>query len=255
MCLFMKVLVALKHVVDPYVRIRIKSDESNVDLAGLKHSINPFCEIAVEEAVKMKEKGDVSEIVTVSIGGQSIQESLRKSLAMWADRSVHIQTDEPIEPLSVAKILAKIIDEEKPDAVMLGKQSIDGDNNQTPQMLAALLGWPQATFASKIFKEGDSVLVEREVDAGEETLKVSLPCIISTDLRLNEPRNVTLPNLMKAKQKPIDVKSIDDLGVDITARTKLLKVTEPAKRASGIRVSSVDELVEKLKNEAKVVAS
>lgn len=250
----MKVLVALKHVVDPYVRIRIKSDETNVDLAGLKHSINPFCEIAVEEAVRMKEKGDVSEIVTVSIGGASIQESLRKSLAMGADRSIHIQTDESIEPLAVAKILAKCVDEEKPDAVMLGKQSIDGDNNQTAQMLAAILGWPQATFASKMSKEGSVMTVEREVDAGEETLRVNLPCVISTDLRLNEPRNVTLPNLMKAKQKTVDVKELSTLGVDVTKRTKLLKVTEPPKRASGVKVSSVDELVEKLKNEAKVVA-
>lgn len=250
----MKVIVALKHVVDPYVRIRIKPDESGVDSVGLKHSINPFCEIAVEEAVKMKEQGHVSEIVTLSIGAMAVQESLRKSLAMGADRSVHIETDDHLEPLAVAKVLKSIIDDEKPDLVMLGKQSIDGDNNQTAQMLAALLSWPQATFASKVSIESGALLVEREVDSGEETLKVQLPCVVSTDLRLNEPRNVTLPNLMKAKQKPIDHKKIQDLAINIEPRTKLLKVTEPAKRTAGEKVSSVDELVDKLKNEAKVVA-
>lgn len=251
---YMKVLVALKHVVDPYVRIRILQDETNVDTTGLKHSINPFCEIAVEEAVRMKEQGKVTEIVTVSIGGASVQESLRKSLAIGADRAIHIQTETHLEPLAVAKVLQKITEEEKPDFVMLGKQSIDGDNNQTPQMLSALLAWPQATFASKItFDQGD-LIVEREVDAGEETLKVQLPCIVSTDLRLNDPRNVTLPNLMKAKQKPVDVKNIDDLDVDVAPRTKTLKVVEPTKRTTGEMVESVDALIDKLKNEAKVVA-
>lgn len=251
----MKVLVALKHVVDPYVRIRIKADETNVDTMGLKHSINPFCEIAVEEAVKMKEKGEVSEIVTVSIGSGTIQESLRKSLAMGADKAIHIQTEEQLEPLAVAKVLKKVVEDENPNFVMLGKQSIDGDNNQTAQMLSALLSWPQATFASKITVEGQNLLVEREVDAGEETLKVNLPCIVSTDLRLNEPRNVTLPNLMKAKQKTLEVKGLTDFAVDTSPKTKLLKVTEPPKRTSGEMVESVAVLIDKLKNEAKVVAS
>lgn len=251
----MKVLVALKHVVDPYVRIRIQQDGSDVNTVGLKHSINPFCEIAVEEAVRMKENGKITEIVTVSIGEASVQESLRKSLAIGADRAIHIQTDAQLEPLAIAKVLTKIIEDEKPEFVMLGKQSIDGDNNQTAQMLAALLSWPQATFASKITVENSALLVEREVDAGEETLRVALPCVVSVDLRLNDPRNVTLPNLMKAKQKQLDTKNIEDLNVDIIPRTKLLKVVEPTKRTTGEIVTSVDALIDKLKNEAKVVAS
>lgn len=249
----MKVLVPIKHVVDAYVCIRVKSDESGVDTAGLKHSMNPFCEIAVEEAVKMKEAGLVDEIITVTIGADMAQESLRKSLAMGADRSIHVKTNNMVEPLAVAKVLKALVEKEQPNFVMLGKQSIDGDNNQTPQMLAALLGWPQATFASKVSKEGDNFLVEREVDAGEETLQVELPAVLSVDLRLNEPRNVTLPNLMKAKQKPIEAIEIDTLGVDVKPRTETLKVTEPAKRTAGVMVSSVAELVDKLKNEAKVV--
>tara|TARA_R110000868_G_scaffold262401_1_gene520944 strand:- start:117523 stop:118275 length:753 start_codon:yes stop_codon:yes gene_type:complete len=250
----MKVLVPIKHAVDAYVRIRVKSDNTGVDTSGLKHSINPFCEIAVEEAVRLKEAGSVSEIITITIGGDTSQESLRKSLAMGADRSIHIKTVDAVEPLAIAKILKEIVSKENPDIVMLGKQTIDGDNNQTAQMLAALLNWPQATFASKITVAGENLTVEREVDAGEETLSVKLPAVVSVDLRLNEPRNVTLPNLMKAKQKTIEVIDIDSLGVNVTARTKTLKVMEPAKRSAGVMVSSVQELVEKLRNEAKVIS-
>ncbi|MFT7144060.1 MAG: electron transfer flavoprotein beta subunit [Alphaproteobacteria bacterium] len=250
----MKVLVPIKHVVDAYVRIRVKSDETGVDVANLKHSMNPFCEIAVEEAVRLKETGVVSEIITVTIGADNAGESLRKSLAMGADRSIHIKTAKLIEPLTVAKLLKEVVVKEKPECVMLGKQSIDGDNNQTAQMLAALMEWPQATFASKITVEGGQLIVEREVDAGEETLSVKLPAVVSVDLRLNEPRNVTLPNLMKAKQKTIDVIEVNILDVDITPRIEILKVTEPAKRKAGVIVASVQELVDKLKNEARVIS-
>lgn len=242
----MKVLVPVKHVIDANVRPQIKSDGSGVDLANVKMSINPFCEIAVEEAVRMKEAGTATEITLITIGSAKSQESLRKGLAMGADKGIHIETDEKLEPLAVAKVLAKITEDEKPEMVILGKQTIDADNNQTGQMLAALLGWPQGTFASKLTPGNDSIEVTREVDGGLENISLKLPAVVTTDLRLNEPRNVTLPNLMKAKQKPIETKLLADLGIDTSPRTKTLNVSAPEVRKAGIKVENISELVEKL---------
>ena len=240
----MKVLVAVKRVVDYNVKVRVKADNSGVDLANVKMSMNPFCEIAVEEAVRLKEKGIAKEIIVVSIGAAQAQETLRTGLAMGADRAVLVQTDVNAEPLAVAKILKALVEKEKPDLVILGKQSIDGDNNQTGQMLAALLGWGQGTFASKIEKTDGTLNVTREIDGGLETLSLKLPCVVTTDLRLNEPRYATLPNIMKAKSKPLATMTPADLGVDIAPRVVTLKVEEPAKRKSGIKVKDVAELVE-----------
>ena len=242
----MKVLVAVKRVIDFNVKPRVKMDGSGVDLANVKMSMNPFDEIAVEEAIRLKEKGVATEIVAVSIGPAKAQETLRTALAMGADRAILVQTDEEVEPLAVAKIFAKIVGEEQPGLVILGKQAIDDDNNATGQMLAALLGWPQGTFASKV-EIGDEATVIREVDGGLETVKLKLPAIITTDLRLNEPRYASLPNIMKAKTKPLATKSPGDYGVDVARRLETLKVTEPPKRQAGIKIGSVDELVGKLK--------
>ena len=242
----MKVLVAVKRVIDYNVKPRVKMDGSGVDLANVKMSMNPFDEIAVEEAIRLKENGVATEIVAVSIGPAKAQETLRTALAMGADRAILVQTDEEVEPLAVAKILAKIAEEEQPQLVILGKQAIDDDNNATGQMLAALLGWPQGTFASKV-EVADGVTVTREVEGGLETVKLNLPAVVTTDLRLNEPRYASLPNIMKAKSKPLATKSPGDYGVDVARRLETLKVVEPAKRQAGIKVGSVDELVERLK--------
>jgi electron transfer flavoprotein beta subunit len=249
----MKVLVAVKRVVDFNVKIRVKADGTGVETANVKMSMNPFDEIANEEAIRLKERGVAEEVVAVSLGEAKCQETLRTALAMGADRAIHVQTDAELQPLAVAKLLAKVVDREQPGLVILGKQAIDDDSNQTAQMLAALLGWPQATFASRLeFKDG-GLEVTREVDAGLETIAIGLPAVVSCDLRLNEPRYASLPNIMKAKRKPIDAVSPDDLGVDITPRLKTLKVEEPPVRKSGVRVASVAELVDKLRNEVKVV--
>ena len=243
----MKLLVAVKRVIDYNVKPRVKMDGSGVDLANVKMSMNPFDEIAVEEAIRLREKGAVSEIIAVSVGPQKAQETLRTALAMGADRAILVTSETDVEPLAVAKILKAVVDEEQPGLVILGKQAIDDDSNQVGQMLAALLGWPQGTFASKIEVDGDSVSVTREVDGGLETLKLSTPAIVTTDLRLNEPRYASLPNIMKAKSKPLANKTAADFGVDIAPRLETLKVVEPAKRTAGIKVGSVGELVEKLK--------
>jgi electron transfer flavoprotein beta subunit len=242
----MKVLVAVKRVIDFNVKPRVKMDGSGVDLANVKMSMNPFDEIAVEEAIRLKEKGVATEIVAVSIGPAKAQETLRTALAMGADRAILVQTEEEVEPLGVAKIIAKIAEEEQPQLIVLGKQAIDDDNNATGQMLAALLGWPQGTFASKV-EVSDAATVTREVDGGLETVKLNLPAVVTTDLRLNEPRYASLPNIMKAKSKPLATKSPGDYGVDVARRLETLKVVEPAKRQAGIKVSSVEELVERLK--------
>jgi electron transfer flavoprotein beta subunit len=245
----MKVLVPVKRVIDPYVRPRVKPDGSGVDLANIKMAMNPFCEIAVEEAVRMKEKGLVSgEIVLVSIGPAQAQETIRVGLAMGADRGILVQTDAPVEPLAVAKILAKIVEAEKPDLVITGKQAIDDDANQTGQMLAALLGWPQGAFASAVARDSDRLKVTREVDGGLQTVSLELPAVVTTDLRLNEPRFASLPNIMKAKKKPIDTKAPADFGVDITPRLSVVKVAEPKKREAGEKVADVDTLIAKLKS-------
>jgi len=249
----MKIIVPIKRVVDFNVKIRVKADQSGIELANVKQSMNPFCEIAVEEAVRLKEKGIVTEIVVVSVGPQQAQETLRTALAMGADRAILVQTDVNVEPLAVAKILKAIVAKETPNMIILGKQTIDGDNNQTGQMLAALLGWGQATFASKLEKTGEQITVTREIDGGLETLSLKLPCIVTTDLRLNEPRYASLPNIMKAKQKPLATMTPADLSVEVTPRVVTLKVTEPAKRKAGIKVKDVAELVSKLKTEAKVI--
>ncbi|ODT64311.1 electron transfer flavoprotein subunit beta/FixA family protein [Phenylobacterium sp.] len=243
----MKVLVPVKRVIDSNVKARVKSDQSGVDLANVKMSINPFCEIAVEEAVRLKEKGVASEVVVVSIGPAQAQETLRQALAMGADRAVLIQTDQDLEPLEVAKVLKAAIAEENPNVVIMGKQAIDGDNNATGQMLAALLDWPQATFASAVEISGDVAKVTREVDGGLQTIEVGLPAIITADLRLNEPRYASLPNIMKAKKKPLDVKEAASLGVDLKPHLKVLKVAEPAKRSAGIKVETAGDLVANLK--------
>src|SRR5690625_2570462 len=249
----MKVLVPVKRVVDFNVKVRVKSDQSDVDIANVKMSMNPFDEIAVEEATRLKEAGTVSEIVAVSCGVAQCQQTLRTAMAIGPDRGALVQTDVELQPLAVAKLLKALVDKEQPQLVILGKQAIDDDANQTGQMLAALLDWPQATFASKVEVSGDSVNVTREVDGGLETVSLKLPAVITTDLRLNEPRYVTLPNIMKAKKKQLDVVTPDELGVDVAPRLKTLKVAEPAARAAGIMVPDVATLVDKLKNEAKVV--
>ena len=249
----MKVLVPVKRVVDYNVKVRVKSDQSGVDIANVKMSMNPFDEIAVEEAVRLKEAGKASEIVAVSCGVLQSQDTLRTAMAIGADRSVLVETDVELQPLAVAKLLKAVADKEQPQLIILGKQAIDDDANQTGQMLAALLDWPQATYASKVEVDGDKVKVTREVDGGLETVQLSLPAIITTDLRLNEPRYVTLPNIMKAKKKTVDNFKPADLGVDVTPRLQTLKVSEPAGRAAGIIVPDVATLVDKLKNEAKVI--
>ena len=249
----MKVLVPIKRVIDYNVKVRVKADNSGVDLANVKMAMNPFCEIAVEEAVRLKEKGVVSEIVAVSIGPKTAQEQLRTAMALGADRSILVETDEEVQPLGIAKALKAIVDEEKPDLVILGKQAIDGDNNQTGQMLAALTGMPQGTFASEVDVADGKVKVTREIDGGLQTVELNLPAVVTTDLRLNEPRYASLPNIMKAKKKPLDTKTAADLGVDLTPRVTTVSVEAPAERQAGIIVGSVDELVEKLKNEAKVI--
>jgi electron transfer flavoprotein beta subunit len=249
----MKVLVPVKRVVDYNVKVRVKSDGTGVDIANVKMSMNPFDEIAVEEAVRLKEKGVVTEIVVVSCGVQKCDETLRTAMAIGADRAILVQTDVELQPLAVAKLLKALVDKEQPGLVILGKQAIDDDCNQTGQMLAALADLPQATFASKVDLTADSVTVAREVDGGSETLKLTLPAIVTTDLRLNEPRYVTLPNIMKAKKKPLDVVTPEALGVDVAPRIKTLKVSEPPKRGAGVKVPDVATLVAKLKNEAKVI--
>ena len=249
----MKILVPVKRVIDPYVNIRVKSDQTGVETENVKMSMNPFCEIAVEEAIRLKEAGKAEEIIAVSIGNQSCQETIRTALAMGADRGIHVLTEEKVEPISIAKILAKICESESPGLVISGKQAIDGDNNQTGQMLAALTDMPQGTFASKVEIDGDKVKVTREIDGGLQTVNLNMPAIITTDLRLNEPRYASLPNIMKAKKKPIDQKSPDDYVVDVTPRVSILKVIEPPKRQAGIKVENVGDLVEKLKNEAGVI--
>src|SRR5438093_886831 len=249
----MKILVAVKRVVDFNVKVRVKADGSGVETANVKMSMNPFDEIAVEEAIRLKEAGTATEIIAVSCGAQACQETLRTALALGADRAILVETDAELQPLAVAKLLRAIAQKESPEIVIIGKQAIDDDCNQTGQMLAALLGWPQATFASKIAINGDRAEVTREVDGGLETVAFKLPAIITTDLRLNEPRYASLPNIMKAKKKPIEPTTPDELGVDVTPRLVTLKVEEPAKRQGGIKVGSAAELVEKLKHEARVI--
>jgi electron transfer flavoprotein beta subunit len=249
----MKVLVAVKRVVDYNVKVRVKSDGTGVDIANVKMSMNPFDEIAVEEAVRLKEKGVVTEVIAVSCGPTQCQETLRTAMAIGADRAILVESTEELQPLAVAKLLKALVDKEQPSLVILGKQAIDDDNNQTGQMLAALAGLPQATFASKVELSADGASVTREVDGGLETLKLTLPAVITTDLRLNEPRYVTLPNIMKAKKKTLEVVKPADLGVDVAPRIKTLKVSEPPKRSAGIKVPDVATLVSKLKNDAKVL--
>jgi electron transfer flavoprotein beta subunit len=249
----MKVLVPVKRVVDYNVKVRVKSDGTGVDIANVKMSMNPFDEIAVEEAVRLKEKGAVAEVIAVSCGVTQCQETLRTAMAIGADRAILVETDAELQPLAVAKLLKALVDKEQPGLVILGKQAIDDDCNQTGQMLAALAGLPQGTFASKVELAGDKVNVTREVDGGLETVALSLPAVVTTDLRLNEPRYVTLPNIMKAKKKPLETVKPADLGVDVTPRIKTLKVSEPPKRGAGVKVADVAALVTKLKTEAKVI--
>ncbi|MGC9269073.1 electron transfer flavoprotein subunit beta/FixA family protein [Acidiphilium sp.] len=249
----MKLLVPVKRVVDYNVKIRVKSDQSGVELAGVKMSMNPFDEIAVEEAVRLREKGIATEIIAVSMGVAACQETLRTALAMGADRGILVETDVELQPLAVAKLLKALVTREQPRLVIMGKQAIDDDMNATGQMLAALLGWPQGTFASKLTIEGDTATVIREVDGGLETIALTLPAVVTADLRLNEPRYASLPNIMKARKKPIETLTPSDLGIDPTPRLTTLKVVEPAKRKAGIKVASVHDLVEKLRNEAKVI--
>jgi electron transfer flavoprotein beta subunit len=250
----LKILVPVKRVVDYNVKVRVKADATGVELANVKMSMNPFDEIAVEEAVRLKEAGIATEVVAVSCGLPACQETLRTAMALGADRAALVETDVELQPLAVAKLIKALADKEQPRMIILGKQAIDDDSNQTGQMLAALLGWPQATFASKVVIEGDTAKVTREVDGGLETVEISLPAVVTTDLRLNEPRYATLPNIMKAKKKPLDTVKPADLGVDVAPRMTTLKVVEPPKRQAGIRVADVAELVAKLKNEAKVIA-
>ncbi|SQH75935.1 electron transfer flavoprotein beta-subunit [Shewanella benthica] len=249
----MKVLVPVKRVVDANVKVRVNADNTDVDTANLKMAINPFCEIAVEEAVRLKEAGVVSEIVVVTVGPKAAQEQLRTAMALGADRGIHIQTEEALVPLSIAKLLNAVQKKEQAQLIILGKQTIDGDNNQTGQMLSALANIPQATFASEIKVDGDSLAVTREVDGGLQNVTISLPAVVTVDLRLNEPRYAKLPNIMKAKRKPLETLSIDDLGVSLKLHQTVLKVTPPAERKAGIMVASVAELADKLKNEAKVI--
>jgi electron transfer flavoprotein beta subunit len=247
----MKVLVPVKRVIDYNVKIRVKSDQTGVETANVKMSMNPFDEISVEEAIRLKEAGKAEEVIVVSVGPQQCQETIRTALAMGADRGILVQTDAVVEPLAVAKILKNLVEKEGPELVIVGKQAIDDDSNQTGQMLAALLGWSQATFASKIDLENTQVT--REIDGGLETLKVTLPAVVTSDLRLNEPRYASLPNIMKAKKKPIDNTTPEELGIDVNPRLTTLKVAEPPKREAGVKVETVAELVDKLKNEAKVI--
>ncbi|MBU3022755.1 electron transfer flavoprotein subunit beta/FixA family protein [Aestuariibacter sp. A3R04] len=250
----MKILVPVKRVIDYNVKVRVKADESGVDLTNAKMALNPFCEIAVEEAVRLKEKGVANEIVVVSIGDKACQEQLRTALALGADRAVHIEADPQLSSLHVAKLLHKLYEQEAPQLVILGKQSIDSDNNQTGQMLAALTGLPQGTFASEVVIEGNKINVTREVDGGLQTVTLTLPAIVTTDLRLNEPRYASLPNIMKAKRKPMDVKTAAEFGVDLTSKVHVVNVAPPAQRQGGVKVADVAELIAKLKNEAKVIS-
>ncbi|WP_405600322.1 MULTISPECIES: electron transfer flavoprotein subunit beta/FixA family protein [unclassified Pseudoalteromonas] len=249
----MKVLVPIKRVIDYNVKARVKSDNSDVDLTNVKMAMNPFCEIAIEEAIRLKEEGTATEVIAVTIGPKASQEQLRTALALGADKAIHIETDEKLESLHIAKLLAKVVAQESPELVILGKQSIDSDNNQTGQMLAALTDRGQGTFASKVVINDGKVNVTREVDGGLQTVALSLPAVVTTDLRLNEPRYASLPNIMKAKRKPLEVIAADSLGVDLTPRIQLMRVEEPAKRTAGIIVEDVAQLVEKLKTEAKVI--
>jgi electron transfer flavoprotein beta subunit len=249
----MKVLVAVKRVVDYNVKVRVKSDGSGVETANVKMSMNPFDEIAVEEAVRLREAGTASEVVVVSLGAAKCQETIRQALAMEADRGILVESEAELQPLAVAKCLKALVDKEQPQLVILGKQAIDDDSNQTGQMLAALLGWPQGTFASQVTLGDGTVQVTREIDGGLETVDLNLPAVVTTDLRLNEPRYAKLPNIMKAKKKPLDTLTPDDLGVDVTPRLQTLKVVEPPVRQGGVKVADVDALVDKLKNEAKVI--
>ncbi len=249
----MKILVPIKRVVDYNVKVRPLSDNSNVDLNNVKMSVNPFCEIAVEEAVRLKESGQATEVVVVTVGGDESQEQLRACLALGADRAILAQSETLLEPLAIAKVLVKIVNSENPNLIILGKQAIDGDNNQTGQMLAALLNIPQATFASELKIDTDKALVTREIDGGLQTISVNLPAVVTTDLRLNEPRYASLPNIMQAKKKDLDIQNVSDLGIDVSNRTSILSVELPPKREAGVMVESVEELVEKLKNEAKVI--
>ena len=250
----MKILVPIKRVVDYNVKVRPKADESGVDLNNVKMAINPFCEIAVEEAVRLKEAGSATEIIAVTVGAENAQEQLRTALALGADRAILIETDLEVEALGISKVLKAIVEKESPNLIIMGKQAIDGDNNQTGQMLAALMNYPQATFASELKIEGEKAVVTREVDGGLQTISINLPAVVTSDLRLNEPRYASLPNIMKAKQKPLEIIKSDDLGVDLNPRISTLKVSPPPEREAGIIVESVDQLVEKLKNEAKVIS-
>jgi electron transfer flavoprotein beta subunit len=249
----MKVLVAVKRVIDPNVKVRVKADGSGIETANVKMSMNPFDEIGIEEAIRLREAGTAEEVIAVSIGAKQVQETIRTALAMGADRGIHVATDEDIQPLAAAKLLKAVVDKEQPRLVILGKQAIDDDAGQTGQMLAGLLGWAQATFASKIAIAGEHATITREVDGGMETIKVKMPVVVTTDLRLNEPRYASLPNIMKAKKKPIEETSPADLGVDVAPRLTTLKVVEPDKRGAGVIVETVAELVDKLRNEAKVI--
>ena len=249
----MKILVPVKRVVDYNVKVRPLSDNSNVDLNNVKMSVNPFCEIAVEEAVRLKESGQATEVVVVTVGGDESQEQLRACLALGADRAILAQSEGLLEPLAIAKVLTKIVESENPNLVILGKQAIDGDNNQTGQMLAAMLDMPQATFASELKIEGDNAVVTREIDGGLQTISVNLPAIVTTDLRLNEPRYASLTNIMQAKKKDLSIQNVSDLGIDVSDRTSILSVELPPTREAGVMVDSVEELVDKLKNEAKVI--
>ena len=249
----MKILVPVKRVIDAYVSIRVKSDGSGVDTDNVKMSLNPFCEIALEEAIRMKEAGKATEVVMVSVGSADIDTVIRSGLAMGADRAIRVDADNDLEPLAIAKLLKHVVDHEQAGLVITGKQSIDGDNNQTGQMLSALLGWPQATFASEVDIDGSSAKVTREIDGGLETISLPIPAVITTDLRLNEPRYPTLPNIMKAKKKPLDVIAAADTGVDVAKRQTITNVSPPEERSAGVMVGSVQELVDKLKNEAKAI--
>ena len=250
----MKILVPIKRVVDYNVKVRPKADESGVDLNNVKMAINPFCEIAVEEAVRLKEAGAATEIIAVTVGAENAQEQLRTALALGADKAILVETELEVEPLGISKVLKAVVEKESPNLIIMGKQAIDGDNNQTGQMLAALMNYPQATFASELKIEGEKAVVTREVDGGLQTIAINLPAVVTSDLRLNEPRYASLPNIMKAKQKPLEVIKSDDLGVDLNPRISTLKVSPPPEREAGIIVESVDQLVEKLKNEAKVIS-
>ncbi len=249
----MNILVAVKRVIDPYVKIRVKTDNTGVETQNMKMAMNPFDEIAIEEALRLREQNHAREVIAVSIGGDSSQETLRHALALGADRAILVKTDKALESLNIAKVLQKIIEEEQPQLVLMGKQSIDGDNNQTPQMLAALLDWPQATYASEVKFNGEALEVTREIDGGLETLKVQLPAVVSTDLRLNEPRYASLPNIMKAKSKPLAVKELDSLGLTLKQHIQIEQVNAPKTRTAGIKVDSVAELMDKLQHEAKVL--